>query len=296
MEWIEGKMDSAQRILRPPSIEDVDLKIGFVGAGQMAQALCRGFLQSGLVKVSNMMCSDVSQNMLDRVTKLLGIRTTMDNKEVFKSSDVVVLAVKPHMVLGVLEESFKLIHQNHLIVSIAAGVTIGQMEAVLPSGTRLVRVMPNTPAMVQSSASVFSPGSNVCSEDDVLVQRLFSAIGYCASLPEKHLDCVTALSGSGPAYIFMAIEAMADGGVKMGLPRDIALKLAAQTAMGAGKMVLEMGKHPGELKDSVCSPGGTTIAGVHCLEKCGFRSALIGAVEAGTLRSLEMRNIGDKDK
>lgn len=287
-------MDNAQRILRPPSIEDVDLKIGFIGAGRMAQALSKGFSNSGLVKVGNMMCSDVNQQMLDSISESVGIRTTIDNLEVVKSSDVIVLAVKPHLVSTVLKDVGKLIHMNHLIVSIAAGITIQQMEKVLPPGTRLIRVMPNTPALVQCGASIFSCGSNTCAEDEILIQQLFSSIGFCAQLPEKYLAAVTGLSGSGPAYGFMAVEALADGGVKMGLPRDVAQKLAAQTLMGAAKMVLDTGKHPGELKDAVCSPGGTTIAAVHHLEAHGFRAALIGAVEAASKRSQEMAEDEDR--
>lgn len=290
------RMDNAQRILRPPSIEDVDLKIGFIGAGRMAQALSKGFSNSGLVKVGNMMCSDVNQQMLNSIAESVGIRTTTDNLEVVKSSDVVVIAVKPHIVPSVLKDVAKLIHINQLIVSIAAGVTIQQMEKVLPPGTRLVRVMPNTPALVQCGASIFSCGSNTCTEDEILVQKLFSSIGFCAKLPEKQLDAVTGLSGSGPAYGFLAIEALADGGVKMGLPRDVAQKLAAQTLMGAAKMVLETGVHPGELKDAVCSPGGTTIAAVHYLEAHGFRAALIGAVESAAKRSQELAKDGDEDR
>lgn len=288
-------MENAQRILRPPSIEDVDLKIGFIGAGRMAQALSKGFSNAGLVKVGNMMCSDVNQEMLNLISESVGIGTTKDNLEVVKSSDVVVIAVKPHMVSGVLKDIAKFIHVNHLIVSIAAGITIHQMEKVLPPGTRLIRVMPNTPALVQCGASIFSCGSNTCSEDEILVKQLFSSIGFCAQLPEKHLDAVTGLSGSGPAYGFMAVEALADGGVKMGLPRDVALKLAAQTLMGAAKMVLETGQHPGELKDGVCSPGGTTIAGVHHLETHGYRGALIGAVVAASKRSQELAKCEDED-
>lgn len=287
-------MDNAQRILRPPSIEDVDLKIGFIGAGRMAQALSKGFSNSGLVKVGNMMCSDVNQQMLDSIAESVGIGTTTDNLEVVKSSDVIVLAVKPHLVSTVLKDVAKLIHMNHLIVSIAAGITIQQMEKVLPPGTRLIRVMPNTPALVQCGASIFSCGSNTCAEDEILIQQLFSSIGFCAQLPEKYLAAVTGLSGSGPAYGFMAVEALADGGVKMGLPRDVAQKLAAQTLMGAAKMVLDTGKHPGELKDAVCSPGGTTIAAVHHLETHGFRAALIGAVEAASKRSQEMAEDEDR--
>jgi len=287
-----------------------DLKVGFIGAGRMCQALGKGFIDAGIVRTENLMCSDVNAAMLDRVSKSLGIKTTTSNAEVVSESSVVVLAVKPHLVEQVCRQSVtsqpgqaasgltagtdhnKQTHaslvSSKLFISIAAGVTIGQIEKWLPEGSRVVRVMPNTPALVQSAASVYSKGSHATQTDEQIVSRLFSSVGYCTSLEERYLDAVTGLSGSGPAYVFMAIEALSDGGVKMGLPRDIAQQLAAHTLIGAARMVLESGEHPGALKDAVCSPGGTTITAVHHLETTGFRASLIGAVEAATNKSIAL--------
>ncbi|BFZ21126.1 hypothetical protein BsWGS_24165 [Bradybaena similaris] len=218
-----------------------------------------------------------------------GVRTTQDNKELVSDSDIVVIAVKPNIVKVILQEVAPVVQTGrHLFISIAAGVTIRAIEQSLPPGTHVVRVMPNTPALVLAGASVMAPGSHALKSDLEVVRGLLSTIGICEEGSEGLLDAVTGLSGSGPAYAFAAIEALADGGVKMGLPRDLALKLAAQTLLGAAKMVLETGKHPGQLKDEVCSPGGTTIAGMHALEKNGFRGALIDAVEAATLRAKEL--------
>jgi len=270
------------------------LSVGFIGAGRMCQALSKGFSSAGLVKTEDMICSDISDEMLENMSRTVGIRRTKNNKEVVSESNVIIIAVKPHLVKHVLSEATsclidnKISVDNKLFVSIAAGITIGQIEQWLPNGTHVIRVMPNTPALVQCAASVYSNGSHASNKDEQLVKQLFSCIGYCTTLPERYLDAVTGLSGSGPAYVFMAIESMADGGVKMGLPRDIALQLAAHTIMGAAKMILETGDHPGQLKDAVCSPGGTTIAAVHHLETSGFRAALIGAVETATKKSQDL--------
>jgi len=276
---------------------DKDLSVGFIGAGRMCQALSKGFIAAGLVSREKMMCSDVSDDMLDSMSRTVGIRTTKSNSDVVRECQVIVIAVKPHLVKHVLSEATQCLSDDSdqrmdrdkkLFVSIAAGITIQQIEQWLPSGTHVIRVMPNTPALIQCAASVYSSGTHVSSGNEQLVKQLFSSIGYCTSLPERYLDAVTGLSGSGPAYVFMAIESLADGGVKMGLPRDIAQQLAAHTLMGAAKMVLETGEHPGQLKDAVCSPGGTTIAAVHHLETSGFRSALIGAVETATNKSRDL--------
>jgi pyrroline-5-carboxylate reductase len=233
--------------------------------------------------------------MLDDIVSTVGIHSTPDNQEVFRSCDVIILAVKPQFVSTVLQEVTSLVHADHLIISIAAGIQIAQLEKLLPPMARVIRVMPNASAFVQCSASVFSPGSAARFDDCQLVKKLFSSIGCCEQLPESQIDAVTGVSGSGPAYGFMIIEAMADGGVKMGLSRETALRLAAQTMMGAGKMVLESGKHPGELKDMVCSPGGTTIAAVHHLESAGIRAAMIGAVEAAAKRAADLSSLGKGD-
>jgi len=260
-----------------------NLKIGFLGAGRMAQALSKGFSSSGMVSPERMVASDIDTAILEFMAKS-GVRTTSSNIDVVSSSDVIVIAVKPHIVSVALKEVAS-ISAGKLFVSIAAGITIETMEQLLPEACRVIRVMPNTPALVQCGASVCSAGSRSTPEDSALVTALFSSIGICESLPESYLDAVTGLSGSGPAYGFMAIEALADGAVKMGLPRALAQKFAAQTLMGAAKMVLETDTHPGVLKDAVCSPGGTTIAAVHALEAGGFRAALISAVEAATNKS-----------
>ncbi|XP_005103218.1 pyrroline-5-carboxylate reductase 1, mitochondrial [Aplysia californica] len=265
-----------------------NIMVGFIGGGRMAQAMAKGFINSGLVRATNIVVSDSSPLALQSLQQL-GVRTTQSNKEVVADSELVVVAVKPNVVKKVLEEvSPEVSTDKQVFVSIAAGVTISSLEQVLPQGTRVIRVMPNTPSLVQAGASVLSPGSNARRGDPEVVRTLLGSVGLCEEGAESLLDAVTGLSGSGPAYAFAAIESMADGGVKMGLPRELALKLAAQTLLGAAKMVLETGKHPGQLKDEVCSPAGTTISAMHVLENRGFRASLIDAVEAATLRAREL--------
>ncbi|XP_061169245.1 pyrroline-5-carboxylate reductase 2-like [Saccostrea echinata] len=263
------------------------MTIGFIGAGRMAQAMSRGFISKGILKPHKIIASDAVPQMLDCIREQ-GVRTTRSNLEIVENSDLVIIAVKPHIVTPVLQEVSCKVTREKLFLSIAAGVTLETLERNLPSQTRVVRAMPNTPALVQSGATVIAPGSSVLPGDKELIQGLFRTIGICEAGSESQLDAVTGLSGSGPAYGFLAIESLADGGVKMGLPRDLAQKLAAQTLLGAAKMVLESGKHPGQLKDEVCSPGGTTIAAIHRLEEKGFRSALISAVETATNKAKEM--------
>jgi len=254
----------------------------------MATAMAKGFINSGLVRAANIVVSDANPAALGSLAEL-GVKTTSSNTEVVKGSDLIVVAVKPNVVSTVLEEvSPNVDSDKQVFVSIAAGVTIKAIEKSLPSGTRVIRVMPNTPALVQAGASVLSAGTNARKGDPELVKTLLGSVGLCEEGLEEQLDAVTGLSGSGPAYAFCAIEAMADGGVKMGLPRDLAMKLAAQTLLGAAKLVLDTGKHPGQLKDEVCSPAGTTISAMHVLETRGFRSSLIDAVEAATLRAKEL--------
>ncbi|KAL4217654.1 Pyrroline-5-carboxylate reductase 1 [Mactra antiquata] len=265
-----------------------DMAVGFIGAGRMAQAMARGFITTGVIKPGNILASDPDQRMLNFMQNDLGINITHSNREVVEKSDMVVLAVKPNVVSPVLQEVSPTVSKEKLVVSIAAGIPIGTIEKQLPDGTKVIRVMPNTPALVQAAASVLAPGQAVEDCDTELVTELLRCIGIAEPGSEKLLDAVTGLSGSGPAYAFTAIEALSDGGVKMGLPRDLAIKLAAQTLLGAAKMVLESGKHPGQLKDEVCSPGGTTIAAMHKLERGGFRASLIDAVEAATLKAKEL--------
>lgn len=253
----------------------------------MAQAMSRGFISKGVVKPHKIMASDTVPQMLDCI-KEQGVRISRSNLEIVENSDLIIIAVKPHVVSPILQEVSSKVTREKLFLSIAAGVTLETLEKNLPSQTRVIRAMPNTPALVQTGATVIAPGSSVLQGDRELIQGLFRTIGICEVGTEEQLDAVTGLSGSGPAYGFLAIESLADGGVKMGLPRDLAQKLAAQTLLGAAKMVLESGKHPGQLKDEVCSPGGTTIAAIHKLEETGFRSSLITAVETATNRAKEL--------
>ncbi|XP_072042147.1 pyrroline-5-carboxylate reductase 1, mitochondrial-like isoform X2 [Amphiura filiformis] len=258
--------------------------VGFLGAGKVAYTIAKGLLGAGKIPPQMMMASAPSERNL-KLLKAMGVRCTNNNKELVETCDVVLLAVKPHMIPTLLKEVGTHINEDHLVVSLAAGITIDFIESKLPVGARVVRAMPNTPCVINEGASVYSTGTSVKERDGPLVQTLFNTLGYCLEGDESMIDAVMAVSGSGPAYAFVAIDALADGGVKMGLPRDIAIKLAAQTLMGSAKLVLESGKHPSELKDDVCSPGGTTIEAIHQLERGGFRKCLIEAVEAACLKA-----------
>jgi pyrroline-5-carboxylate reductase len=264
------------------------LRIGFLGAGQMAAALARGWRAAGLVTPATCRASDPYPAARARFQDETGCPATADNKEVVAAGDVLVLAVKPQALPGLLDEVRGAVTDRHLVVSIAAGVTLRQLADKLGANCRLVRVMPNTPCLVGASAAGFAAGPAARPDDAALVERLFTAVGKAFPLPEPLLDAVTGLSGSGPAFVYVMIEALADGGVRMGLPRDAALALAAQTVLGSARMVLETGQHPGVLKDAVTSPGGTTIAGLHALERGGFRAAVMDAVEAATKRAAEL--------
>jgi pyrroline-5-carboxylate reductase len=265
-----------------------DLKIGFLGAGKMALALARGFANAGLVRTENVLASDPIDAARTHFEKEGAGRSTRSNSEVVKSASVVVVAVKPDQVNDLMAEVKSQFTPDHLLISIAAGVPISRFEGVLGASGRVVRVMPNTPALLGASASAFALGKAARPADAELVQKLFSSIGIALQVKEYLLDAVTGLSGSGPAYAFVLIEALSDGGVAAGLPRDVATRLAAQTLLGAARMVLETGQHPGALKDMVTSPGGTTIEGLHELEKAGVRGALINAVRAATEKSKKL--------
>lgn len=264
------------------------LAIGFLGAGQMATALAGGWAKAGLVNVAASRASDPFPAARERFEHATGVRAVATNAEVAAACDVLVLAVKPQVVPAVLAELRPHFVSRHLVVSIAAGITLKTLADGLGVESRLVRVMPNTPCLVGASATGYAAGEAASGSDVALVGRLFGAVGTAFALPEKLLDAVTGLSGSGPAFVYAMIEALADGGVRMGLPRDVAQALAAQTVCGAAKMVLETGTHPAALKDAVASPGGTTIAGLHALERGGVRAALMDAVEAATQRSQEL--------
>jgi pyrroline-5-carboxylate reductase len=261
------------------------LTIGFLGAGKMATALAKGFIRAGLVAADDVLASDPSRAACAAFVKDVGARATSSNADVAKSCGVLFLAVKPDHVSSVLAEIRESFTPKHLLLSIAAGVPLARLESVLGASARLIRVMPNTPALVGASASAFTPNHAALPEDSQLAEKLLSAIGIAFPVKEALLDAVTGLSGSGPAYVYLFIEGLSDGGVAAGLPRELATKLAAQTALGAARMVLETGLHPGALKDMVTSPGGTTIEGLHELEKGKFRGTLISAVRAATEKS-----------
>jgi pyrroline-5-carboxylate reductase len=264
------------------------LTIGFLGAGKMATALAKGFVKAGIVTPKQIIASDVSEAACAAFAREVGAKTTAFNPDVVKSAEVLILAVKPDQVAGVLAEIREQFAEKHLLVSIAAGVALAKLEAGLGAGSRLVRVMPNTPALVGASASAFALGKSALPADAELAQKLFSAVGAAFQVKESLLDAVTGLSGSGPAYVYLFIEGLSDGGVAAGLPRDVATKLAAQTVLGAARMVLETGLHPGALKDMVTSPGGTTIEGLHELEKGKLRGTVMSAVRAATEKSKKL--------
>jgi pyrroline-5-carboxylate reductase len=263
-------------------------KIGFVGGGNMAGALVRGLLHSGTVTPEQIRASDVKDERLSELRSVHGIETTTDNEALARWADVVVIAVKPQIVDRILAPIASAQKDGDLVVSIAAGVPIEALEARLPERARVVRAMPNTAAIALAAATAIAPGSHADAHDIQVARALFEAVGRCVVLDEALLDAVTGLSGSGPAYVMVMIEALADGGVKVGLGRDTALLLAAQTVYGAAKLQLETGEHPGRLKDMVTSPGGTAIAGLHTLEAGGLRRTLIDAVEAASRRAAEL--------
>ena len=262
--------------------------IGFIGAGKMATALAKGFISSGCCTAEHIIASDVVPAAREYFTAETHAPAVIENADVVSRCEVLFLAVKPQNMAAVLAEIKPLLKPEHLVISIAAGITIATLETGLGNGRRVVRVMPNTPCLVNASASGYALGSTATAEDAQTVERLLSSVGLAFKVAEHLLNPVTGLSGSGPAFVYMMIEALSDGGVRMGLPRDVATRLAAQTLLGAAKMVLETGLHPGELKDAVTSPGGTTIAGLHALERGGLRASLMNAVEAATLRAIEL--------
>jgi len=262
-------------------------KIGFIGAGNMAEALMKGVMSTGLYSADEIIASEVYEPRRKYVSETLRIDVHKDNVKVAEASKFLVLAVKPQQVEEVLGSLKGSLTKDHLIMSIAAGVTLDTLESYVPA-CRFVRVMPNQPCMVLASASAFSRGSKATDKDCAVVDEVLKAVGISYEVREDLLDAVTGLSGSGPAYAYMMIDALSDGGVLMGLPRDISTKLAAQTLLGAAKTILETGEHPAKMKDVICSPGGTTIEAVKMLETFGLKSALIHAVETAANKSKEL--------
>lgn len=264
------------------------LRLGFIGAGQMATALARGLLSANLVSPSHLIACDPLESARAAFSSATGGKAVASGPEVASASDVVFLAVKPQQA-GVAAAAIRpAIQRRHLVVSIVAGVPLSRLAEELGDQPRLVRVMPNSPCLIGQGASAYSLGPRSTRDDGQLVLQLLSSVGKVVEVEEKLLDAVTGLSGSGPAYAFLMIEALADGGVRMGLPRDAALLLAAQTLAGAAHLVLDGGEHPAVLKDRVASPGGTTIRGLQVLEERAVRGALIAAVQAATERSKEL--------
>lgn len=245
-------------------------------------------MNAGMLRPEHCTASDLYANAREQFQQQTGAKAVAENRTVIAQSDLLVLAVKPQGIATLLDEVRHHVTEHHVIVSIAAGITLKQLADGLLATYRLIRVMPNTPCLLGASAAGLTAGPGATAEDAALVERLFNAVGKAFTVPEHLLDAVTGLSGSGPAFVYVMIEALADGGVRMGLPRNVALSLAAQTVLGSARMVLETGQHPGALKDAVASPAGTTIAGLHALERGGFRAALMDAVEAASKRATEL--------
>jgi len=275
---------------RTASAELEGRRIGFLGCGAMARALAGGLIEAG-VPASQILGSDPFAGARDQFADAIGAKTTDDNAEIVANSDVVLIAVKPGAVAGLLGALDDSLCEKPLWISIAAGVPLAALQDALPAGARVVRTMPNTPALVGAGSTAYFPAETVQEEEIGLVEAVLKAAGWCWRAPnEDLLDAVTGLSGSGPAYVFLIIEALADGGVRQGLPRDAAQELAIRTVLGSAKLALETGTHPGQLKDQVTSPGGTTIAGLERLEAAGVRAALYDAVAAATARSKQLKD------
>lgn len=263
-------------------------KLALIGGGKMGSALVNGILSRDLIPAGNITVSDASKERREDVKKTCGVNVSDDNKKTIQGADIVILAVKPQNMAEVMEEIASVCDKSKLIISIAAGISTQYLEEYLKKSSRVIRVMPNTPAMIGEGATAITGGSNATERDLALARHIFEAVGITVSVKEDLMNAVTGLSGSGPAYGFVIIDALADAGVNMGLGRDVALKLAAQTLLGAAKLCLKGDKHPAELKDMVTSPGGTTIAGLKAMEEGKVRATMIAAVEAATLRAKEL--------
>ncbi|CAH1994108.1 unnamed protein product [Acanthoscelides obtectus] len=270
----------------------LDGKIGFIGGGNMAKAICEGIVTKGLVEYSQIYVS--GPNMTNLVTwRDKGAHVYIQNGAIVEECDVIFISVKPHMLADAIANMYDTLKtpnpRSKLFVSILAGVTIKQLQNVLGRiDARVIRVMPNTPMMVGEGCTVFAPGPKATEHDIETVEAILSISGICKQVPESLINAVGSLSGSGPAFVYLIIEALADGGVKMGIPRAMALEFATQTVLGSAKMVKETGKHPAQLRDEVCSPGGTTITGVHALERGGVRAAIMDAIEVATKKADEL--------
>jgi pyrroline-5-carboxylate reductase len=265
----------------------IDKTIGFIGAGNMAEAMIRGLLRGGDFAIAQIAASGPREERMRELRDTYGIYATTDNRAP-AASEIVVLSMKPQILARVLDEIGSTISSEALVISIAAGVPVAAIQARLAPGTRVVRAMPNTPALVDAAATAIARGEYARDSDLEDARRIFDAVGTTVVLDESQMDAVTGLSGSGPAYVFLILEALSDAGVKVGLSRRTSQQLAAQTLLGSAKLLLETNEHPGRLKDMVTSPGGTAITGLHTLEHGGLRTTLMNAVEAATNRSREL--------
>ncbi|MCG8402493.1 MAG: pyrroline-5-carboxylate reductase [Firmicutes bacterium] len=263
-------------------------RVGFIGGGAMAEALMGGFIRAGLVGPEQIMASDVSEGRREYLGRKLGVKTVPDNLSVVSDSDIVILSVKPFIMGEVLKEIGDHLHQNQTVISIAGGVSTGYIEQFFKERTPVVRVMPNTPALVGAGAAAVCCGRWAGDRHCEMALSLFKSVGLAVAVTENLMDAVTGISGSGPAYMYVIAEAMADAGVRAGLPRATALTLACQTMHGAARMILETGNHPGALKDMVTTPGGTTIEGLFALEEGGLRATIGNAVENACRRSRQL--------
>jgi len=266
-----------------------DKRIAIIGTGNMGEALVSGLIVSGSSSPKNIICTDVRQYKLDEIKSRYKVRTTTNNLKAVAEADIVIYSVKPQIMAAVISETAPKLDTTKLIISIAAGVPLAAIESCIQKDLRLIRVMPNIAAAVKEAASALAAGDHATEEDIELAMEIFNSIGKSVFIKENYLmDAITGLSGSGPAYIFLIVDALADAGVKMGLARREALFLATQTVLGAAKLLMETQEHPGQLKDKVTSPGGTAIAGLATLESGGLRTTLINAVEVATNRSKEL--------
>lgn len=263
-------------------------KVGFIGCGNMGSSMVGGLIKSGFLKSEEIIVSTKTEASSKKLRDEFKVATTLDSKTVAKESETIILAVKPNMYKSVVEEIKSELTEDRLIITIAAGISIENMEEWLGDDLKIIRTMPNTPALVGQAMSAVCPNKNVSEEELKYCINIFESFGECEVLEEKYFDGFIAVAGSSPAYVFMFIEAMADGAVKLGIPRAKAYKMAAQSVLGSAKMVLETGKHPGELKDMVCSPAGTTIDAVVELEKLGFRNSVIQAMDKCAEKSKNM--------
>jgi pyrroline-5-carboxylate reductase len=265
----------------------IEGRIGFVGAGNMAEALIRGLTSAGVAESRQIIAAEPREERRAELSSRYGIQTTADNSEVAREADILLLAVKPQVMARVLDEIQPHVKPTALVISVAAGIPTAAIEAHLPR-VRVVRTMPNTPALVGAGATAIAAGGHATRADLDAAKRIFDSVGMSVVVEESQMDAITGLSGSGPAYMFLIIEALSDAGVKVGLSRHIAQSLAAHTVLGSAKLLIETNEHPGRLKDMVTSPGGTAIAGLHTLEAGGLRTTLMNAVEVATNRSREL--------